>query len=243
MPAAGGSPRGSTARTGPARPQRRGRGSRPLLPGLPLAGPGGAGGGQEGGGAPAEGGAARPLAASLPPSLPAGPGRLPLPGPGRPARGRGSWLGGGGGHTHKMVAAPRSEPARAPCGRCPFPTYLPLGTCWPPCLRSAPSSSSCRRRRAGLGEEGAAPAAPPPRVAPTRRHPFPARAREAAQGRGGRFRSRPVGKGLMNAPLPGPSRPFGSPLGPGRRWGGPALSPRHALCRPRPALCVPPRAG
>lgn len=35
------------------------------------------------------------------------------------------------------------------------PTYLPLGTCWPPCLRSAPSFFCRLRRRGGEGEERA----------------------------------------------------------------------------------------
>lgn len=113
----------------------------------------------------------------------------------------------------------RGAEPRSPCGRCPAATYLPLGTCWPPCLRSAPSS----RCRAGLGEEGAAPAAPPPRSRPHPAPALPARAQDAAPRlEGPPLPEPPGGEGVKNRPyrLP-PQRAH-------RPWVGRAARPQPA---------------
>lgn len=144
------------------------------------------------------------------PPLPPGPGSgAPLEAAAPPKesdghRGAPSQPGGSG--------AQRGAEPRSPCGCCPAATYLPLGTCWPPCLRSAPSS----RCRAGLGEEGAAPAAPPPRSRPHPAPALPARAQDTAPRlEGPPLPEPPGGEGVKN-------RPCRLPLGACRAWGSAA---------------------
>lgn len=117
--------------------------------------------------------------------------------------------------------APRDAEPRLPCGCCPAATYLPLGTCWPPCLCSAPSS----RCRAGLGEEGAAPAAPPPRSRPHPAPALPARAQDTAPRlEGPPLPEPPGGEGVKNRPCRLP--PSARTPTPGRARGS------AAACRP-----------